>query len=131
MCIRDSPIIVKPCDASGSRAVAKVEDKTVLLPACLDAIENSISKKALLETYIHGNEYGVESFVYDGKIHVLAVMKKTMTPPPAYAELGHALPAGVPEVIQKRFEKPPAPQQAVHDLIPVSYTHLDRITVTI
>ena len=99
------PIIVKPCDASGSRAVAKVEDKTVLLPACLDAIENSISKKALLETYIHGNEYGVESFVYDGKIHVLAVMKKTMTPPPAYAELGHALPAGVPEVIQKRFEK--------------------------
>ena len=37
--------------------------------------------KALIEDFIEGKEYGVESFVYDG-VYVLGVMGKHMTSPP-------------------------------------------------
>ena len=49
----------------------------------------------MAEPFIVGREYGVESFVDNGKIYVLAVMQKDMTLPPYYAELGHAIPSGL------------------------------------
>ncbi len=87
------PVMVKPCDGSGSRGASKVEKKSDIEKACKMAIKNSLTKKALIESFIEGNEYGVESFVYDGEITVLAVMKKWMTNAPYYAELGHSIPS--------------------------------------
>ena len=52
-----------------------------------------------------GREYGVESFVDNGEIHVLAVMQKDMTLPPYYAELGHAIPSGLPISVEDRIKE--------------------------
>lgn len=89
------PVMVKPCDGSGSRGATRVDDDEILKEACLHAVNNSITGKAEIETFIIGNEYGVESLVENGKIHILSVMKKWMTKPPYYAELGHAIPCGL------------------------------------
>ncbi len=97
------PVMVKPCDGSGSRGASKVSDPSELKDACLNAIQSSVTHKAEIETFIEGKEYGVESFVEEGKIHVLAVMKKWMTKPPYYAELGHAIPSGLPKEIEKKI----------------------------
>ena len=83
------PVIVKPVDGSGSRAVNKVEFSSDLNCKVDLAIKNSVSKKCIIEPFIKGEEYGVESFVYDNKIFNLIIMKKDMTSPPYYAELGH------------------------------------------
>ncbi len=98
------PVMVKPCDGSGSRGASKVESSEGLENACDLAINSSLSRLATVEPFIVGNEYGVESFVKDGKVYVLGVMKKTMTKPPYYAELGHALPSRLDENTENKIK---------------------------
>ena len=64
------------------------------------AMSGSITHRAVAEPFVDGREYGVESFVDNGEIHVLAVMQKDMTLPPYYAELGHAIPSGLKEELE-------------------------------
>jgi biotin carboxylase len=90
------PVIVKPCDGSGSKAVQRADSAHDLQKACSEAIVASLAGKALVEDFICGREYGVESFVHNGKPYVLGVMAKHMTSPPDYAELGHFLPCQLP-----------------------------------
>ncbi len=91
------PVMVKPCDGSGSRGAGRVDSEEALADAVSFAIASSLSKRAEIEPFVDGKEYGAESIVTaDGEIHVLAVMKKRMTKPPYYAELGHTVPCGLP-----------------------------------
>jgi biotin carboxylase len=87
------PLMIKPCDGSGSRAACRADKADELLEACQKAMNASVSGKAIAETFITGKEYGVESFVEENKITVLGIMKKYMTEPPFYAELGHSVPS--------------------------------------
>ena len=96
------PVIVKPCDGSGSKAIARVDSDEGLREAVANALEVSLGKKALIETFIDGKEYGAESFVLNDKIYVMAVMNKEMTQPPHYAELGHTIPSGLPEELEEK-----------------------------
>ena len=89
------PIMMKPVDGSGSRGASKVETAKDFYKAAEFAMSGSITHRAVAEPFIDGKEYGVESFVDNGDIHVLAVMQKDMTAPPYYAELGHAIPSGL------------------------------------
>ena len=93
------PVMVKPCDGSGSRGATRVDRKEELKAACEFAMAGSITHRAEIETFIIGREYGAESLVVDGEVHVLGIMQKWMTKPPYYAELGHAIPNDLnPEV---------------------------------
>ena len=94
------PVMVKPCDGSGSRGASRVDKAEDLLSACTYAMKGSITHRAEIETFIEGQEFGAESIVANGEIHVLAIMKKWMTNPPYYAELGHAIPSGLPEDLE-------------------------------
>lgn len=96
------PVMVKPCDGSGSRGTSRVDRAEKLKEACIYAMNGSITNRAEIETFITGEEYGAESLVVNGKIHVLAIMRKWMTRPPYYAELGHAIPSGLPEKIEQK-----------------------------
>ena len=96
------PIMMKPVDGSGSRGASKVEKAEDFAKAAEFAMSVSITHRAVAEPFIEGKEYGVESFVDNGVVHVLAVMQKDMTKPPYYAELGHAIPSGLnPELETK------------------------------
>jgi len=99
------PIIVKPCDGSGSKSIHKLDSNEQLENVIIDAIETSKSKKAFIETFITGQEYGVESIVINGKVNVLGIMKKYMTEPPYYAELGHSIPSGLSNDIENKIKK--------------------------
>ena len=96
------PVMMKPVDGSGSRGASKVEKAEDFVKAAEYAMNGSITHRAVAEPFIEGKEYGVESFVDNGVIHVLGVMQKDMTEPPYYAELGHAIPSGLtPELETK------------------------------
>ena len=96
------PIMMKPVDGSGSRGASKVEKAEDFAKAAEFAMSVSITHRAVAEPFIEGKEYGIESFVDNGVVHVLAVMQKDMTKPPYYAELGHAIPSGLnPELETK------------------------------
>ncbi len=96
------PVMVKPCDGSGSRGAGRVDSKEAFSDACQAAMDSSITHRAEVESFITGHEYGAESLVVNGEVHVLAVMKKWMTEPPYYAELGHAIPSGLSSELEKR-----------------------------
>jgi biotin carboxylase len=87
------PVMVKPCDGSGSRAVRRVNSLEGLKDACNESMKASLMGKVLIEDFVEGREYGVESFVYNGQVYVLGVIGKCMTSPPDYAELGHCIPS--------------------------------------
>ena len=97
------PVIVKPVDGSGSRGTVKADDPAHFMAACESAMAYSLTKCAVIEPFIEGNEYGVESIVVNGETVVLAVMKKWMTSPPYYAELGHAIPSGLSASVEQRI----------------------------
>mgnify|MGYP000147953131 FL=1 len=96
------PVMVKPCDGSGSRGASRVNNASDLSNACQFAMNGSITHRAEIESFIYGTEYGAENLVINGEIHVLSIMKKWITEPPYYAELGHAIPCGLPVDIEKK-----------------------------
>jgi biotin carboxylase len=96
------PVMVKPCDGSGSRGASRVDKAEELAKACVYAMDGSITHRAEIESFITGEEYGAESLVVNGEIHVLSIMKKWMTRPPYYAELGHAIPCGLPKNLEQK-----------------------------
>ena len=98
------PVMVKPCDGSGSRGASRVDSSMQFEEACQVAMNSSATYRAEVESVIFGQEYGAESFVENGKIHVHAIMRKWMSEPPYYAELGHAIPSGLPTDIESRVK---------------------------
>lgn len=98
------PRMVKPVDGSGSRGASRVDRAEDFMKACEFAMSGSITHRAVAEPFVDGKEYGVESFVNQGEIHVLGVMQKDMTQPPYYAELGHAIPSGLPYALEEKVK---------------------------
>lgn len=99
------PVMVKPCDGSGSRGASRVDNAEAFVKACEFAMDGSITHRAVAEPFVVGREYGVESFVDNGEIHILGVMQKDMTQPPYYAELGHAIPSGLSEEMENKVKR--------------------------
>lgn len=96
------PLIVKPTDRSGSRAITKVTDYQELEGAIRDAVEQSFERQAIVEEYIEGDEYSYEAISYQGKHTNLAVTKKYTTGAPHFIETGHCQPSGLSkEMLEK------------------------------
>ena len=71
------PLVIKPADSSGSRGVTKLE-------SCNDDVVGAVerafyfarTKQVLLESFMDGVEFAVESFSVRGEHHILAVTEK-------------------------------------------------------
>lgn len=99
------PVIVKPTDRSGSRAITKVYKEEDLADAVMNAVSQSFEKKAIIEEYIEGAEYSVETISYNGCHTCLAVTKKYTTGSPNYIEVAHIQPAPLTEEMENRVKK--------------------------
>lgn len=91
------PLIVKPTDRSGSRAITRVASREELADAVKRAAKQSFEHKAIVEGYLEGAEYSVESVSFQGRHICLAVTKKFTTGAPDYIEKGHMQPADLEE----------------------------------
>ena len=103
------PVIVKPRDNSGSRGVKLCRDKNELQISIDEALENSKLDTVLVEEFIEGPEYIIESLHHDGKSEVVQFTEKTTTEFPYNVELGHIQPANISDenkqMIRKIVEK--------------------------
>lgn len=87
------PIIAKPRDNSGSRGVVFCAEKDDF-ENLFDEVKSFTNKKTILvEEYISGKEYSIESLHYSGKHVVFQFTEKETTPFPYNVELGHCQPA--------------------------------------
>ena len=102
------PIIVKPTDRSGSRAITKITDFSsieLLKKSLQEAIDVSFEKKAIVEEYIDGEEFSAESISYNGIHTLLTVTRKQTTGAPHFIETGHTQPAGLDEETINKIKK--------------------------
>lgn len=87
------PVICKPRDNSGSRGV-KLCRSLQELQECIDeALQYSHLDTVLVEEYIEGREFSIESLHYGGKSEVVQFTEKKTTEFPYNVELGHKQPA--------------------------------------
>jgi biotin carboxylase len=99
------PIVVKPCNDAGSNLVARCDTPEEVRQA-VEAIQRNSSNwvgqaldsEILLEEYLEGPEFSVEACTASGQTKVLAITAKQTTPPPLAVEVGHTVPAPLPEV---------------------------------
>ncbi len=99
------PVIVKPTDRSGSRAITKLTSMDGLEEAVQSAIEQSFEGAAMVEEFLQGKEYSCESISYEGQHHLLAVTEKFTTGDPHYIETGHIEPARLTKAEMQEVEK--------------------------
>lgn len=99
------PIIVKPTDRSGSRNIMKLESLDGVEQAVREACETSFEHKAIIEEYLYGNEYSMETISYKGKHTFLAVTKKFTTGAPNFIETGHRQPSDLSDEIIEKAKK--------------------------
>ena len=91
----DYPVIVKPRDNSGSRGVIYCNNLKEVEIAVKEALQYTKKGNVLIEEYIEGKEYSIESLHYAGKTHVIQYTEKITTPLPYNVELGHIQPADI------------------------------------
>jgi biotin carboxylase len=99
------PFVVKPAENAGSVGVTVVHDEAAL-PAAVATARSwpeefphaiPLDNTALVQEYIPGEEFSVESVAFDGEITHLAVTQKLTTSDHRRAEIGHTVPALLPD----------------------------------
>lgn len=85
------PVVVKPTDSGGSAAVSLVEHETDLAPALKRAMEQSVSGRAVIETFVPGDEWSVEAVVIDGVLGFTAMTDKQLVGPSCFVERRHVV----------------------------------------
>lgn len=91
------PIIVKPRDNSGSRGVKLCRNKQDLEISISEAFGVSHMDTVLVEEFIEGREFSVESLHYNNMNEVIQFTEKRTTDFPYNVELGHKQPANLNE----------------------------------
>jgi biotin carboxylase len=93
------PVVVKPTMGSGSVGVRLCADRSAvvrhaaaLLGAATDERAQAVPRLVLVERYVAGPEFSVETF--DDR--VIAVVAKHLGPAPHFVETGHDAPASLP-----------------------------------
>ena len=99
------PIIVKPVDRSGSRAITRLEGPDGLECAVAAATEASFDGAAVVEEFFEGNEYSVEFVSWKGEHHFLALTEKFTTGAPHFIETGHLQPPEIDSETLARIQK--------------------------
>ncbi|WP_406202266.1 ATP-grasp domain-containing protein [Kitasatospora sp. NBC_01560] len=90
------PAVVKPAALAGSRGVflwQGPEDEAVWT-GLVD--EYDYDGPFLVEEYLRGPEYSVETLSQDGRHQVVGITEKVLGPPPLFVEVGHVHPAPLP-----------------------------------
>jgi len=76
------PVVVKPVDSSGSRGVRRVDGPEEIEPAVTAALSESRKRQAIVEGFLDGTEFTVETLTFDGRTEVLGISEKTRLPFP-------------------------------------------------
>jgi biotin carboxylase len=93
------PVIVKPRDGAGAFGVRLATDDaevTGAVTALLDAPPGTVTG-VLVEEYVDGPEYAVQTLTQNGITRVLSVFRQYVTEPPVFVELGYDHPSGLTE----------------------------------
>ncbi len=96
------PAVVKPSDSSAGRGILMVMNKKELIEAFNDSLTETSNGIVIIEEYVEGKQFSVETISYNGKHQIVAITEEFTSGPPLFLELEHLVPARLSE---KTFEK--------------------------
>ncbi len=99
------PLIVKPCDRSGSAGVTKVEKAEELAAATAVALKLSLGNEAIIEEFVAGVEVSVETISWQKRHFILTITDKVTSGSPHFVELAHHQPSLLPEATQAEIRR--------------------------
>ena len=88
----DLPVVVKPATLSASRGTFLLRDPADLPAWGAELAAYDYDGPLLVEEYLRGPEFSVETLTVAGEHHVVGVTRKLLGPLPHFAELGHLFP---------------------------------------
>lgn len=98
------PLIVKPLDSSASRGVSIINSFSECEDAFVEARSFSKTDKVLIEEFIEGKEYSIESLTQNGETHIIAITEKfILTGSKYFVEERHVIPAALEHLKEKEI----------------------------
>jgi biotin carboxylase len=91
------PLIIKPKDAFSSRGVFKIDNYKKIADYISETRSFSSNGDVLIEEFIDGKEFSIESITFKGKTTIVQITEKFITPFPNTVEMGHLQPAFLTE----------------------------------
>ncbi|WP_234495015.1 ATP-grasp domain-containing protein [Vibrio maritimus] len=89
------PVIVKASDRSAGRGVALANNREELENFYDESYSVSFNKKVLVEEYVDGPQYSLETISSKGQHQLVAITEMGFSGPPHFVETTHRLPAPV------------------------------------
>ncbi|MEZ9651914.1 ATP-grasp domain-containing protein [Vibrio lentus] len=90
--------IAKPCSGSGSKGIKFLDHKDL---ECFSDIESDY----VIEKFVDGPEFSVESFSIRGKHYLLPIVEKVTNGIPSFTEIKHIVPANISESCNELIKK--------------------------
>ncbi len=92
------PCVIKPVDSSGSRGVQRVNNIDELINAYEISLVHSKSATVIVEEFISGEEFSVETLTQKGNTTIVAITGKTVQGEKEsyFVESRHVIPAEIP-----------------------------------
>ncbi|GII78472.1 carbamoyl phosphate synthase [Sphaerisporangium rufum] len=90
------PLIVKPVDSSGGRGISGCAAAAEVAAAVEAALRWSAAGRVIVEEYLAGDHYTAEAVVDGGRVALMGLAERVLTPPPHFVTAGHAMPGGEP-----------------------------------
>ncbi len=97
------PVIVKPTKGSGSIGVRLCYNEEEVHKHGQFLLKEN--KSILIQEYIEGDEYSVETLSFNNQTKIIGITKKHLSNPPYFLEIGHDFPAIVSKTINTKIEE--------------------------
>lgn len=98
------PSILKPIDAFSSRGVYKVNSFEEIADRFADSQRFSTNGTVILEEFIDGREFSIESITNNGITEIIQITEKEITPYPNTVEISHIQPANISDIEKNQIE---------------------------
>lgn len=95
------PCVVKPIKGASKMGVSFCKNEKEFTEALEYAGNGKVD--ILVEEYIPGREFSVESLSFKGKHQVIQITDKDSSGPPHFVELGHHQPSALPDNVKERI----------------------------
>lgn len=99
------PVVVKSSDRSAGRGVSLAKNETELKNAFKEAYAESNNKIVLIEEYLQGQQYSVETISYSGEHQIVALTEEYTTGAPDFIECYHLIPARLQKDVKEQIEQ--------------------------
>jgi biotin carboxylase len=98
------PAVVKPTALAGSRGVFLWHGSEDAQAWSVAVEHYDYGGPFIVEEYLEGPEYSVETLSRDGVHHVIGITEKQLGPPPLFVEIGHVHPAPLTDERRQAIE---------------------------